>query len=70
MPGNWDPQVYRARAQQWRTEADRMPPGATRDAYLTISEGYANLADLIERDIAPIRRLKDGAIIPAPNEGP
>jgi hypothetical protein len=68
MPGNWDPQVYRARAQQWRAEAERMPPGDTRDAYLTISEGYAKLADLIERDgadhnIGPIRRLKDDAII-------
>ena len=67
MPGNWDPQVYRARAQHWHAEADSTPPGATRDAYLTISEGYANLADLIERDgadrnIAPIRRrLEDDA---------
>ena len=50
MPGNWDPQVYRARAQQWRAEADEMPPGDTRDAYLSIADGYAHLADLIERD--------------------
>jgi hypothetical protein len=50
MPGNWDPQVYRERAQQWRAEADKMPPGQTRDAYMTIVEGYANLAYLIERD--------------------
>jgi hypothetical protein len=27
-----------------------MPPGDTRDAYITIAEGYANLAYLIERD--------------------
>jgi hypothetical protein len=50
MPGNWDPQVYRARAQQWRAEADKMPSGDTRDAYLSIAGGYAHLADLIERD--------------------
>jgi hypothetical protein len=50
MPGSWDPQVYRARAQQWRDEAEKMPLGDTRNAYITISEGYANLPNLIERD--------------------
>jgi hypothetical protein len=45
MPGNWDPQVYRARAKQWRAEADKMPPGENRDAYITTSESYANPHD-------------------------
>jgi hypothetical protein len=49
LPGSWDPQVYRARAQQWRDEAEKAPPGA-KDAYIRMSEGYAKLADLIERD--------------------
>jgi hypothetical protein len=50
MPGNWDPQVYWDRAAQWRAEAVKMAPGDTRDAYIAISEGYAKLAGLIERD--------------------
>jgi hypothetical protein len=50
MPGSWDPQVYWERAQKWRTEANQMSPGDTREAYIKIAEGYAKLADLIERD--------------------
>jgi hypothetical protein len=50
MPGNWDPLVYRERAEQWRVAAAKMAPGETQDAYLTLAEGYTNLADLIERD--------------------
>ena len=52
MPGNWEPQVYRERAQQWHEAAATLPPGPTKDAYLVIAEGYANLAKLIERDKA------------------
>ena len=50
MPGSWDPQVYRDRAQQWRGAASELPPGPTKDAYVVIADGYAKLADLIERD--------------------
>ncbi len=50
MPGSWDPQVYRERAEQWRAQADKMPPGESRDACLTISDGYVKLAALIEQD--------------------
>ena len=27
--GSWDPQVYRERAEQWRAQADKMPPEKT-----------------------------------------
>jgi hypothetical protein len=50
MPGSWDPQVYRERAKAWQEKADVMKPGKTRDATLALAEGYAKLADLIERD--------------------
>jgi hypothetical protein len=50
MPGNWNPQEYRERAQRWLAEADKMPPGKTREACITTADGYSNLADLIERD--------------------
>jgi hypothetical protein len=52
MPGSWDPQVYKDRAQQWHEAAAALPPGPAKDAYLVIAEGYANLAKLIERDKA------------------
>jgi hypothetical protein len=52
MPGNWDPQVYRDRAQQWRDAASELPPGPTKDVYLVIADGYAKLAELISRDKA------------------
>lgn len=50
MPGNWDPKVYRERAKQWRDAAHgKLSPGETREAYLTLAEGYDRLADIIER---------------------
>jgi hypothetical protein len=49
MPGDWDPQVYRDRAQQWRDAASELPPGPTKDAYIVTAEGYAKLAELIDR---------------------
>jgi hypothetical protein len=52
MPHNWDPQVYRERAQQWRGSAATHPPGDTRNAHITLAEGYENLARLIEIDRA------------------
>jgi hypothetical protein len=50
MPGSWDPEVYKNRARQWKEAAEAQPPGPTRDAYLVIADGYANLAALIERN--------------------
>lgn len=47
MPGNWDPQVYRERARQWREAADVLPRGEMRDAYVKMSEQYEKLADLL-----------------------
>jgi hypothetical protein len=52
MPGSWDPQVYRERAQAWQAEADKLTPGQTKDAALALAEGYARLAALIEQDRA------------------
>jgi hypothetical protein len=52
MPGSWDPQVYWDRAQQWLEAATALPPGPTKEAYVVISDGYAKLAELIERDNA------------------
>jgi hypothetical protein len=62
MPGSWNPQEYRERAQRWLAEADTMPPGENRKACMTIAEGYSHLADLIERDgrNRSIRDLMDG----------
>jgi hypothetical protein len=44
MPGDWNSQVYRDRARQWREAADTLPEGRTRDANLALSEGYEKLA--------------------------
>ena len=52
MPGSWDPRVYRERAEQWRAEADKMALGKTRDAYLRWAEGFADMADFLEKDRA------------------
>jgi hypothetical protein len=54
MPDNWDPQVYRERAQQWRDSAATNPPGDTRNAQITLAEGYENLARFIEIDLADL----------------
>jgi hypothetical protein len=54
MSGSWDPQAYRERAEHWRAQAAKTASGDTRDAYVTISEGYAKLAELIEHDRADL----------------
>jgi hypothetical protein len=41
---------YRARAKRWRDEADALPPGKEREACITIADGYANLAVLIDEE--------------------
>jgi hypothetical protein len=50
MPDNGSPELYRERAEHWRVLAAKIPPGATRDAYITLADGYAKLADQIERN--------------------
>jgi hypothetical protein len=52
MPASWDPQVYRERARQWREAADRLSPGETRNAHITLAEGYENLARFIGVDLS------------------
>jgi hypothetical protein len=52
MPYNWNPQVYRERARQWRDSAAALPPGDTGNAHITLAEGYENLVRLIEVDLA------------------
>jgi hypothetical protein len=50
MPGSWNAETYRARAKQWRTEAEARPPGKERDACMALAEGYAHLAALIAKE--------------------
>jgi hypothetical protein len=50
MPNRRDPVEYRQLAEQWRTEGEKLPPGETRDAYLSIAEGYEHLAEILERN--------------------
>jgi hypothetical protein len=49
MPNSRDPVEYKKRAEQWRTEGERLPPGETREAYFEIAEGYEHLAEILER---------------------
>ena len=46
------PQIHRTtslhHAEQWRKEAEALPPGKERDGCMVLAEGYANLATLIE----------------------
>lgn len=53
MPGRWGPEVYRARAKQWRDGAVSMPDGEKRKAYMSLAEGYERLADLLEVEPSP-----------------
>jgi hypothetical protein len=50
MPGTWDAETYRDRAQKWRAKAEALPPGKEQDACTLLAQGYANLAELIERE--------------------
>jgi hypothetical protein len=43
-----NPQVYRDRGKAWQAQADKMAPGKTKDGTLSLAEGYAKLAELIE----------------------
>jgi hypothetical protein len=53
MSDDWNPQVYRKRARRWRDSAVALPPGDTRNAHITLAEGYENLVRLIEIALAP-----------------
>jgi hypothetical protein len=48
MPDSWNAETYRNRAQMWREKADALPEGRERNACLTLAEGYAHLAALID----------------------
>ena len=48
MPDSWDLEIYRQRAAQWRKKADLLGEGRERRECLTIADGYARLADLID----------------------
>ena len=49
MPDQWNAETYRERARHWRVTADKLPEGRERDVCLTLAEGYAHLAELIDR---------------------
>ena len=53
MPDDWNADRYRERARQWRAMADHLPPGGERDACLVLAEGYAHLAEVIDRGGLP-----------------
>jgi hypothetical protein len=50
MPGTWDAKKYRGLAARWREEAETLPPGRNRDACMTLADGYADLASIIEKE--------------------
>ena len=51
MPDSWDPEIYRQRAEQWRKKAASLGEGRERRECLTIADGYARLADLIDAQL-------------------
>jgi hypothetical protein len=51
MPDQWNPDTYRQRARQWADKAATLPPGDERMTCLQIAEGYAHLAELIEKSM-------------------
>jgi hypothetical protein len=48
MPDSWDAGKYRQRAEEWQKKAESLDEGKERTACLTIADGYARLAELIE----------------------
>lgn len=51
VPENWDPAVYRQRAEAWRQRAALLPEDDPQAKIcLEIAEGYERLAQLIEAD--------------------
>jgi hypothetical protein len=48
MSDQWDPDLYRQRAEEWRQRAAELPVGRARCE--EIADGYSRLADLIEAE--------------------
>jgi hypothetical protein len=48
MPQSWNTEAYRNQAKGWRAAAEKLPPGKEREACLTLADGYAHLASLID----------------------
>jgi hypothetical protein len=57
MPNAQNPREYRSRANDWRVNAAKFPPGETRAAYLEIAEGYERLAEILEQ--SPVMQCSD-----------
>ena len=53
MSDSWNAETYRARAAQWRREAENRGPGKERDACLALADGYSHLATLIDMGSIP-----------------
>jgi hypothetical protein len=48
MLSSWSAKTYWMRSRQWREKAEELPPGKEREGCLTLAEGYASLAKLLE----------------------
>lgn len=48
MSDQWDPDLYRQRAEEWRQRAAELPVSRARQTCEEIAHGYSRLADLIE----------------------
>ena len=48
MPESWNAKVYRERAKEWRTAAEKLPLGREREVCLVLADGYAHRASLID----------------------
>jgi len=62
MPDSWDAEKYRQRAEEWQKKAESLGDDKERTACLTIAEGYARLAELIEdrsRHYRPMRQVHE-----------
>jgi hypothetical protein len=54
MPANWDPAIYRERANAWRDRAASLPEiDPHRPNYLEIAEGYEKLPRTLEEKWEP-----------------
>jgi hypothetical protein len=50
MPNDWNPEIYRSRAKQWQDKASALQPGDEQRACVALAEGYARLAELIDKE--------------------
>jgi len=49
MPDHWNAETYRERSRRWQEKVDSLLPGREHDACVALAEGYAHLAELIEK---------------------